>query len=287
MRSKFTTNATKDDLAALEYTYAADTMFANSIITDVRYWTALFMSLLPYAQMLFSKKLLPISNIPKPRSVQQTTNDSFANASGLMGYLNQYLVKANGSCISLKDLLERIIEVNNESRKLRDGKQLLESKTIAEGKQEAIVQIQTKFHTIYRINPNPDLKYYVSKACKRVKPSTINAIEEFAKKCETNEELIDTYFEEYAVSNTEASTVDDKSDLYIVGYKMKDYAACNVDIGDDVPEIDGEEQPSTTTISKQKKQNDDEQDDDDGEEDNNSSVLEEINIDEYKPPSNQ
>jgi hypothetical protein len=281
MRSKFTTNATKDDLSALEYTYEADNAFSNSIITDVRYWTALFMSLLPYARKIFERKLIPISNIPKPRSVRQTTNDSFANASGLMGYLSQNILKQKGSCISLKDLLDRIIEANNESRKLRDGKQLLESRTIAEGKQEAIVQIQTKFHTIYKINTNPDLKYYISKACRRVKTSTINNIEEFAKKCSSNEELIETFFEKYAVSNTEASTVDDKSDLYIVGYTMKELESYNVDINDDTPEVEDGETKSETTKIPNKAKNIEELDEEDNGGIDGDDLLTEIRIDDY------
>jgi hypothetical protein len=223
MHSKFTTNINKDDLSKLKYSYTADPVFAAGIVSDPRYWSALFMSLLPHCREIIRRKHIPISNIERPRSVSDFTDKSFTTASGLMGHLNQCMLRRDGYCINLRDLINRIIDVDRNERLLAKGsggtKAFLASNHQARAQSEIEMYMQVKYHCIYRIRQEKE--FHTGPSMMRVKADVLREIKEKCEKntYETDEDLIKDYFEEHSLSNILATTVPDRHNAFLVGYE--------------------------------------------------------------------
>lgn len=218
MQSKFTTNTNKYHMRALRYVYDADPIFANAILNDNRYWDALFMTLLPYCQDLYRRKWITISNIQRPTSVRKTTENSFTSASGLLGYLNRHFKRSNGYCICVKDAIDKLLNVNRQYIRDRNGKKFLTGVNENEQRSEIMQQFGVKYHSdIYLLRP----EFYISKACKRVNPKVAKDI--LSKiPYNNNKDIVTAYFDEYAVSSQANSRTIFLDDLYIIGYKLED-----------------------------------------------------------------
>lgn len=210
-RAKFTTSVNKDKMETLEFKHKADPMLNSHLTNNPKYWQALFYVLLPYAQNLIKMKYLPLSNIPRPKSIIDSTNESFAHSNGLVGWLNKEIVKFDGKVICIADLIRTIRNYHNAERKNSGG--ILTTNNVHGQTTEIcqqlfgtyigrIYKLKSKFYNVRKNEIRSDFEIIVPKGC-------------------TNEQIIDKYFNKYAVESMERSDVIDKSDLYIIGYIEK------------------------------------------------------------------
>lgn len=107
-RSKFQTAANRERTKSLKYVFTADPTLNTEINTNPLYWQALFYMLLPHAKELIREKMLPISGIPKPLSVIKSTDDSFTNSNGLIGWMSEHIHKCD-NILQVSKVIEDII----------------------------------------------------------------------------------------------------------------------------------------------------------------------------------
>ena len=249
MQSKFFTATNEGDAKYYKYKYAADAKFATGILTDVRYWTAMFMSLLPYVTSLYKKGWRILSNVPKPKAVSTCTVNSFVNATGLMGWLNKCVKRSKGKCIQLADLINIVVNTNQQAVVAKNGKRLLEQRTCTACYQEALQSIQTKFHCIFRLKQTTE--FYVSMKCLSPRAGIINTIKkQYSTKDAkpiTDEALIEKYFEPNAVTSASDSQVKEKKDLFIIGYTIDPTAYDREDVNEicSLPDSDDDDDDAT------------------------------------------
>ena len=210
-RAKFTTSVNKDKMETLEFKHKADPMLNSHLTNNPKYWQALFYILLPYAQNLIKMKYLPLSNIPRPESIINSTNESFSHSNGLVGWLNKNIVKLDGRFIKVSDLITTIRSYHNSEKKNCSG--ILTTNNIHGQTNEICQQLFGTFiGRIYKLKS----KFYNSR-----KNEIKDGFEIVASNSYTNDMLINEYFNKYAVESMERSDVIDKSDLYIIGYAEK------------------------------------------------------------------
>lgn len=214
-RAKFTTSVNKDKMQSLEHKHDADGNLSTLLANNPRLWQAMFYLLLPYAQEALTakpKKYIPISNIPRPASIVEATEESFKRSNGLVGWLCTSLGEYPGKAICIKDIIETVMQLNNAGRK--EGKEILTSIKPRGQVNEIVGQLMSSFiGKMYQLRDefkNP-YKTALRKDFSFVVPAD----------CKTNEKLIERYFNKYALVNL-SNCVSDFSDVYIVGYSTHD-----------------------------------------------------------------
>ena len=200
-RSKFITEANKEKSKRLKYKYNADPSLNSEICNNPSYWQAIFYSLLPHAKELIREKYLPISNIPKPDSVNRSTINSFISSNALIGWFNQNILDGNG-VIHIPELINKVMILHRNST--TNG--ILDSRKESDQRTEIIKQIEgTYLGSIYKLKSL--FKGDETEISKCILSSTL-----------PEDELINDYFDECAISNIKFSEARNYEDLYIVGY---------------------------------------------------------------------
>ena len=209
-RSKFSTSINADKVNTLRYKFQANPALSTNLVNNPKYWQALFYILLPYAKELVKNSVKALSDIERPLSIVKATNASFAQSNGLVGWLNQNIVECEGHWLSVSDLAEDIITANNQDKER--GTILVSNK-----KRDKYIEIYgqlmgTYMGRIYKVKP----EFYDARKTKLLPTFKIET-----RRDETNDSLIDRYFERHAVNNLEYSDLAAKEDMFIVGYNMK------------------------------------------------------------------
>ena len=210
-RSKFTTAINEDKFDTLEYKFQANPQLSQELVNNPKYWQALFYSLLPYTKQLIKNRIKAMSDIKRPASIEKATIDSFKQSNGLVGWLNKNVMEAPGHVIRVPELVHIIIEAHNAEKTTNGG--LLSSNKMKERVQEIHSQlIGTYMGKIYKVRDEfynvrrTDLKAGFSVVC---------------EEGDTNERIIEKYFEQYAVNTLERAALPSKEDLYIIGIDLK------------------------------------------------------------------
>lgn len=216
-RSKFATEINKDRLHNLKYTFEAKPILSHNLSQNPLYWQAMFYALLPYAQEILREKNVPISNIPRPRAVLKTTKQSFIQSNGLIGWLNKNVVSAPGHVINFADLTKNVIDADNNAR-MRREEPIIENAKTGQKKQIVYQQIFNAYTgSVYMLKDDffitttdrwGNKKYFE-------KEINIECGDEY-----TDDEIRDKYFNEYAISNLNASRFGDKNDVWLLGYTL-------------------------------------------------------------------
>ena len=218
-RSKFCSEINQDRMKQLEFWFKADPMLNHMLTTNPRYWQAFFYILLPYAREMISKPSL--SNIPRPVTIKEATNDSFSRSNGIVGWINKNIVKVEGHLIQVTELVNIIIQEHVNTVKMNGG--LLQSKGKCSQMNEVYQQLGSTYTgSIYKLHDNYYTADHSDLVAEVAGGITQIMLESALEPGYTNEHVRALYFYKYAVENMERSTIMDKSDLYILGYDLKD-----------------------------------------------------------------
>lgn len=210
-RSKFTTAINEDKFDTLEYKFEANPQLSINLVNNPKYWQALFYVLLPYTQKLIKSGIRALSDIPRPQTIINATNESFAQSNGLVGWLNKNIVECPGHVLRISDMVNVITEAHNSERTKSGG--ILSSTRVRDRVIEIHSQlIGTYMGRIYKVRE----EFY-----NRRKTDLIPGFQIIVSDGETNSSIISKYFENYAVNNLERSDLVNKEDLFIVGYDLK------------------------------------------------------------------
>lgn len=122
--------------------FEADTSLGSKIQTDPAYWQAVFYVLLPYARKYIGRwydsdedaealnvyertgghaPYSAISDVPKPERVKCMTRISISCSSGLVGWIDKHLVKEENSLITLKRIIDKVLQEDKNSEMSKDG----------------------------------------------------------------------------------------------------------------------------------------------------------------------
>lgn len=229
--SKFYGNeVTLESYDKIKYKYPANTFLAKNLISNPKYWQALFYYLLPYAQEVLKNKWVPISSIPKPQSVLMGITQMLSNTSGISGWLWSHIVPTNTqefTVMNVKSLIKLIIERNFDSKNnrfLKSFGELEQQKEICSGLQAhcvgRIYKLRDEFYTNIRRN-----RYTLIWSDDELPIETIGMFKEQMLYEDLDEQITDNEFINkylYEMGNTTVSVskMNDKSDLYIIGYKL-------------------------------------------------------------------
>jgi hypothetical protein len=214
-RSKFCTEISGDKFDNLEFKFKANPRLSVDLVSNPMYWQALFYYLLPYAQDLIRDNIKSLSNIPRPISVIKATDNSFTNSNGLVGWLCKHMVPRDSSVINVSDLTNQIIAANKEetnkagsiltSTKVRD--KLLEIRQQLIGTYMGkIYRVQDKFYNVHKTNLLPGF--------------AVNTFDDNGQEM-SNDDILNKYFEKYAINSMECSMIHSKVDLYVIGYALE------------------------------------------------------------------
>lgn len=210
-RSKFTTAINEDKFDTLEYKFEANPQLSINLVNNPKYWQALFYVLLPYTQRLIRDGVKALSDIPRPQTIINATNESFTQSNGLVGWLNKNITESSGKILKISDMVSIIIEAHNSERTKSGG--ILSSMKVRDRVNEIHSQlIGTYMGRIYKLRN----EFY-----NRRKTDLIPGFQVITTEDDTNSSIISKYFEKYAVNNLERSDLVNKEDLYIVGYDLK------------------------------------------------------------------
>lgn len=142
--SKFKTRALADidNRKGRTRQFEADTTLGSKLQTDPAYWQAVFYILLPYARKFIGRWYDPdedkeainaedrtgghepygaISSIPKPERVERMTRISIKCSSGLVGWLAKNLPKVENALITVKRVIDTVIQTDKNSIISKDG----------------------------------------------------------------------------------------------------------------------------------------------------------------------
>lgn len=142
--SKFKTRALADIDSRKGRTrqFEADTTLGSKLQTDPAYWQAVFYILLPYARKYIGRWYDPdedttslniedrmgghapygaISSIPKPERVKRMTEISVKCSSGLVGWLAKNLPKVENALITVKRVIDTVLQTDKNSITAKDG----------------------------------------------------------------------------------------------------------------------------------------------------------------------
>ena len=226
----------------LEFQFKAEPELSRKLESDPKYWQAIFYSLLPYAKDLAKRRILSLSNIPRPKTISRETMASFIKSNGIVGWLLNNVSEYPGHVMTVEDLRARIEEADRQSINARDGSLFdLPPKSTMSAKNDAIYkQInQTYLGRIYKLRKD---KYRIKKRTDNdytpdVKPEDINENESIPemKIDERDDWIISNYFEPKAVKNFNSSKNNKFLDLFIVGVRFSS----------EIPEDDDEDKDST------------------------------------------
>lgn len=219
-RSKFCTKVNSDRLRNLEFCHWANPMLNHMLTTNPRYWQAFFYILLPFAQSTIRDSQLPLSNIERPVSIIEATNDSFSRSNGIVGWINKNIYKCAGHLIQISELVGIIIQEHSNTVKLNGG--LLLSKGRCSQMNEVYQQLGSTYTgSIFRLKDCCYIEGHtdIQDEYKGMNNVMMDAVFEAGY---GNEEIIAKYFYRHAVENMERSCLVDKSDLYIIGYELKE-----------------------------------------------------------------
>jgi hypothetical protein len=214
-RAKFCTEISGDKFDNLEYKFKANPRLSVDLVSNPLYWQALFYYLLPYAQELVKNNIKSLSNIERPLTVKNATENSFTNSNGLVGWLCKHMIPRENSIINVAELTNQIIAANKEeinraggiltSTKVRD--KLLEIRQQLIGTYMGkIYRVQDKFYNVHKTNLLPGF--------------AVNTFDENGQEL-TNEQIHEKYFEKYAINSMECSLIHSKADLYVIGYALE------------------------------------------------------------------
>lgn len=219
-RSKFFTNVNQERMKGLKHCFPAIPQLNHELMTNPRYWQAFFYILLPYAKETIAKEQLPLSNIPRPVTINNATNDSFSRSNGIVGWINKNVVKMSGRLLQISELVNIIIQEHNNTIKMNGG--LLISKGRCAQMNEVYQQLGSTYTgAIYRLHQRcytddmSDLK-------EEFRAITTAELDTALEPGYNNMHVIGKFFNKHAVENLERSLVIDKSDLYIIGYELKE-----------------------------------------------------------------
>ena len=213
-RSKFTTAINADKFDSLEFKFVANPQLSRQLTSNPKFWQASFYILLPYAKDLIKRGIKALSDIPRPESIQHTTNESFAQSNGLVGWMNANIIKSPGHVLWIPDVIKVINDAHNSERATMGG--ILNSMKQRDRKVEICNQlIGTYMGRIYKLR-----REFYNKLGSRIDRNFNMEI----KDGESDESIKRRYFDEFAVNSMDApGTLNDKSDLYILGFTFKTY----------------------------------------------------------------
>lgn len=226
-RSKFTTAINADNLNTLEFTHTANPELSMNLTQNPLYWQAMFYSLLPHAQDVLRNRWVPISNIPRPNSVMDTTKQSFASSNGLVGWINAKLEACDGCCINVKTLVDLIFRENQALRNSNEPPivdarpQRIKSEIRSQicnmftGK---VYILQDKYYAV--TTTKYGVKTYKIRMDFEIEDNSDLENEDVETNGMSNDELRDIYFQQYAVNSFVASRDPERADLYILGYRL-------------------------------------------------------------------
>ena len=266
-RSKFTTEIQGDRCDTLRYKFQADPQLSNNLVTEPKYWQALFYSLLPYAQELTKNKVKALSDIKRPKSIIEETNKSFMRSNGLVGWLANNVKPCPGYVLSVSRLRETIENANiNEITNKRGP--ILNGKKPQERTNEIHAQVgQTFMGRVYILQ---DMYYNKNQSAilrdteTRQPIASENIINESIDRTDPtldgptmNNQIIAQWFDPYAVNNLSFSHITDKEDLFILGYRLayeiEDVAAeQTIDENEQVKMIESKRKASLKRVSQGK-----------------------------------
>ena len=211
-RAKFSTDITKDGFSTLKHNHTADGQIKRNMVYNPKYRPAEFNLLLPYAQQVLKDNLLPISNIKRPKYISDSTEDSFSDSSGIVGWMIKNIIESPGKAVCLSAIVETAKQCHRET--VRENGGLFETRfknSLEQTKEMHRQLIATFIGKIYKLS---DTSGAYIKNNRDVNKDFI--IDEQ----DNNHELIAKYFEHHAISGVQESKVRDKSDLYIIGYEI-------------------------------------------------------------------
>ena len=150
-KSKFTTEVNDAQLKNVKYKFSANQDVINRAKTHTEYWDALFQILLEHATDLLNRGIKVVSDIKKPRSIEQFTQYSFENSSALLRYLYDNYEEDSESFIFVTDLVQQIRDYDKTLRDNDEDPILSNSR----GAQMKILQeLQNKYSgKFYKLKP--------------------------------------------------------------------------------------------------------------------------------------
>lgn len=220
-RSKFTTEIQGDKYDTLKYKFNADPQLSNNLVSEPKYWQALFYSLLPYVCKLTHDRVKALSDIKRPKSIIAETNKSFMRSNGLVGWLANNIRESKGHIISVCRL-ENIIEQANQNEILSKRGPILNGKKPHEKTNEIYAQIgQTYMGRVYRLKGRYYNKNKSALLQNYDEAMIMDSVEiDGLTGQQIQNEIIKQWFKPNAINNLSFSKLMKKEDLYIVGYQF-------------------------------------------------------------------
>lgn len=219
--SKFYTEAMKDMLTKSNNVYKADPTLGSDIQSDPEYWEALFQYLLPYAQRFIREGYRGLSDIPKPKCVMNLTEFSFSRSSGISGWLNLYFKLRTHKCISVKNFIDTIVEMNTQLKQNRlpqIDRMFSNNSSETDINQKIAEIVNGKFANIYLFKLKDE---FIDPETKLPKDGVVKINDKdidinFPLR-EYDEELMNYLFEEHPVGNINTQDYDIRT-IYIIDH---------------------------------------------------------------------
>jgi phage/plasmid-associated DNA primase len=202
-KKKFIAKNIEDKFVNVENISEAKTDLNGRLFDDPEFATHYFMFILPYICEFVKRGITSISDIPIPKCVDNDTRAGFNQINEVFKFCNDYISKYNGRILNIRNLSFKIYERTNSCATRSSGKLNDIMKSIEGYFQGSIYKLQSQ--------------YYV-----RDNAVSVDTYKVESTQCDTNEEIIEMYFNNKALADMSQSKVKDKEDLYIVGYEMNE-----------------------------------------------------------------
>lgn len=206
-KSKFTTEVNDKQLSNVQFKFSANQELINRAKTHTEYWDALFQILLEHATKLLNKGVRVLSDIKKPKTVEQFTQYSFENSSPLLRYLYDNYEENSDSYIFVTDLIQQIKEYNKELNNRGEDPLVNDKKGI---QNKILQELQNKYSgKFYKIKPDiVSNRTFRRKFDKETEDKNIN-------------EIIKNYTTGNALTDILNNNQYQHKDIILVGYKFK------------------------------------------------------------------
>ena len=206
-KSKFTTEVNDAQLKNVKYKFSANQDVINRAKTHTEYWDALFQILLEHATDLLNRGIKVVSDIKKPRSIEQFTQYSFENSSALLRYLYDNYEENSDSFIFITDLVQQIKDYD---KTLRDNDEDPILSTSRGAQIKILQELQNKYSgKFYRLKPELMKKRNFRRLFDN----------------ETEDKNINEILNEFTTGNALTDIINNNKnqykDIILVGYKFK------------------------------------------------------------------
>lgn len=210
--TKFVPAKDRERYSALQFVRTANPRLIEEITNDPRYWQAMFYILLDYGLNLIDNGYGQTSDIPVPAIIEKSTNNILQNSNRIGTLLNTLLTPCEGRCTSVANLLSFI----NQVRQTKSRASKVDQTTILS---DQIINFY--LGQVYLLRENLLTKRIVDGLPHyTVDNDMVNKVIN-CRDCKTSTELIEKFFEPYAVATSVTYRTNDMRDMFIVNYQIR------------------------------------------------------------------